>query len=93
VSPTRLSLSLPPSPVTFLRAVARRVAAFLSGVVRKGWTDDLSVRFEIINGLPGLLVIGPSGLVQTTAFEIEDGVVKAIYVVRNPDKLKHLSPA
>jgi RNA polymerase sigma-70 factor (ECF subfamily) len=72
---------------------ADRVAAFLSGVVRKGWTDDLSVRFEIINGLPGLLVIGPSGLVQTTAFEIEDGVVKAIYVVRNPDKLKHLTPA
>jgi RNA polymerase sigma-70 factor (ECF subfamily) len=72
---------------------AGRVAAFLSGVVRKGWTDDLSVRFEMINGLPGLLVIGPSGLVQTTAFEIEDGVVKAIYVVRNPDKLKHLTPA
>jgi RNA polymerase sigma-70 factor (ECF subfamily) len=72
---------------------ADRVAAFLSGVVRKGWTDDLSVRFEIINGLPGLLVIGPRGLVQTNAFEIEDGVVKAIYVVRNPDKLKHLTPA
>jgi RNA polymerase sigma-70 factor (ECF subfamily) len=72
---------------------ADRVAAFLSGAVRKGWTDDLSVRFEMINGLPGLLVIGPRGLVQTTAFEIEDGVVKAIYVVRNPDKLKHLTPA
>lgn len=72
---------------------ADRVAAFLAGVVRKGWTDDLSVRFEIINGLPGLLVIGPGGLVQTNAFEIEDGVVKAIYVVRNPDKLKHLTPA
>jgi RNA polymerase sigma-70 factor (ECF subfamily) len=72
---------------------ADRVAAFLSGVVRKGWTDDLSVRLEMINGLPGLLVIGPRGLVQTTAFEIEDGVVKAIYVVRNPDKLKHLTPA
>jgi RNA polymerase sigma-70 factor (ECF subfamily) len=72
---------------------ADHVAAFLSGVVRKGWTDDLSVRFEIINGLPGLLVIGPSGLVQTNAFEIEDGVVKAIYVVRNPDKLKHLTLA
>lgn len=70
-----------------------RVAAFLSGVVRKGWTDDLSVRFQIINGLPGLLVIGPRGLVQTNAFEIEDGIVKAIYVVRSPDKLRHLTPA
>jgi RNA polymerase sigma-70 factor, ECF subfamily len=70
---------------------ADRVAAFLAGAVRKGWTDDLSVRFDMVNGLPGLLVSGPGGLVQTNAFEIEDGAIKAIYVVRNPDKLKHLA--
>jgi RNA polymerase sigma-70 factor (ECF subfamily) len=69
---------------------ADRVAAFLAGAVRKGWTDDMTVRFDTINGLPGLIVSGPHGLVQTTAFEIEADVVKAIYVVRNPDKLRHL---
>jgi RNA polymerase sigma-70 factor, ECF subfamily len=70
---------------------ADRVAAFLAGVVRKGWTDEMSVRLDTINGLPGLIMSGPSGLVQTNAFEIEDGLVKAIYVVRNPDKLRHLA--
>jgi RNA polymerase sigma-70 factor (ECF subfamily) len=70
---------------------ADRVAAFVSGVVRKGWTDDLSVRFDTLNGLPGLLMSGRGGLVQTNAFEIEDGMIKAIYVVRNPDKLRHLA--
>jgi RNA polymerase sigma-70 factor (ECF subfamily) len=70
---------------------ADRVAAFLVGVVRKGWTDDMTVRFDIINGLPGLIVAGARGLVQTNAFEIEGERVKAIYVVRNPDKLKHLT--
>jgi RNA polymerase sigma-70 factor (ECF subfamily) len=50
----------------------------------------LTVRFDTINGLPGLLVSGRHGLVQTNAFEIEGDVVKAIYVVRNPDKLRHL---
>jgi RNA polymerase sigma-70 factor, ECF subfamily len=70
---------------------ADHVAGFLAGVVRKGWTDEMSVRFETINGLPGLIMSGPSGLVQTTAFEMEDGLVKAIYVVRNPDKLRHLA--
>ena len=70
---------------------AERVAAFLAGAVRKGWTDDLTVRFDTINGLPGLIVSGPNGLVQTIAFEIEGDVVKAIYVVRNPDKLRHLA--
>jgi RNA polymerase sigma-70 factor (ECF subfamily) len=70
---------------------ADRVAAFLAGVVHKGWTDEMSVRLDTINGLPGLIMSGPSGLVQTNAFEIEDGLVKAIYVVRNPDKLRHLA--
>jgi RNA polymerase sigma-70 factor (ECF subfamily) len=69
---------------------AGRVAAFLAGVVRKGWTDEMTVRFDTINGLPGLIVSGPHGLVQTNAFEIEGDVVRAIYVVRNPDKLRHL---
>jgi RNA polymerase sigma-70 factor (ECF subfamily) len=72
---------------------ADRVAAFLAGAVRKGWTDELSVRIDTINGLPGLIASGPAGLIQTSAFEIEGDVVKAIYAVRNPDKLKHLTPA
>jgi RNA polymerase sigma-70 factor (ECF subfamily) len=70
---------------------ADHVAAFLAGVIRKGWTDEMTVRFDTINGLPGLIVTGPRGLVQTNAFEIEGDVVKAIYVVRNPDKLRHLA--
>ena len=72
---------------------ADRVAAFLVGVVRKGWTDDLTFRLDTINGLPGLIVSRAGALVQTTAFEVEGDVVKAIYVVRNPDKLRHLAPA
>lgn len=70
---------------------ADRVAAFLVGVIRKGWTDDTTVRFDTVNDLPGLIVSTSAGLMQTNAFEIEDGVIKAIYVVRNPDKLRHLA--
>jgi RNA polymerase sigma-70 factor (ECF subfamily) len=70
---------------------ADRVARFLAGTVRKGLTDDMSVRFEMVNGLPGLFIVNPNGLVQTTAFEFEGDVVTAIYVVRNPDKLRHLT--
>ena len=70
---------------------AQRVAAFLAGVTRKGWTSDVTFRFDTINGLPGLIVSGSAGLVQTTAFELEGDAVKAIYIVRNPDKLRHLA--
>jgi RNA polymerase sigma-70 factor (ECF subfamily) len=69
---------------------ADHAARFLAGATRKGWRDDFTVRFATINSLPGVIVDGPEGPVQTAAFEIEGGVIKAIYVVRNPDKLRHL---
>jgi RNA polymerase sigma-70 factor (ECF subfamily) len=48
------------------------------------------VRAGFINGLPGLITMEADGEIQTTALEIEDGKIVAIYVVRNPDKLRHL---
>ncbi|MEZ5417156.1 MAG: RNA polymerase sigma factor SigJ [Vicinamibacterales bacterium] len=69
----------------------QRVAAYLTGVVRKGRTAEMSVRFETINLLPGLVVLGPEGLVQTMAFELAGDRIAAIYIVRNPDKLAHLT--
>jgi RNA polymerase sigma-70 factor (ECF subfamily) len=68
-----------------------RVAAFLAGVVKKGWTDNLRVELDTINGLPGLIVSGPDGIIQTTAFEFDGDLITTLYVVRNPDKLKHLA--
>ena len=70
---------------------ADRASRFLVGATRKGWRDDYTLRFATINGLPGIIADGPEGPVQTTAFEIEDGVVRTLYVVRNPDKLRHLT--
>jgi RNA polymerase sigma-70 factor (ECF subfamily) len=48
------------------------------------------VRAGFVNGLPGFITLEADGELQTTALEIEDGKITAIYVVRNPDKLKHL---
>jgi RNA polymerase sigma-70 factor (ECF subfamily) len=76
---------------------ADRVAQFLVGATRKHpgawWREDFTLRFAAINGLPGLIVDAPEGPVQTAAFEIEGDVIRALYVVRNPDKLRHLATA
>jgi RNA polymerase sigma-70 factor, ECF subfamily len=48
------------------------------------------VRYGFINGLPGFVTIEQDDTLQTTALQIEDGKVVAIYVMRNPDKLRHL---
>jgi RNA polymerase sigma-70 factor (ECF subfamily) len=74
---------------------ADRAARFLVDVTRKRpgawWSEDFRVRFAAINGLPGVIVEGPEGPVQTSAFEIEGDLVRALYVVRNSDKLRHLA--
>jgi RNA polymerase sigma-70 factor (ECF subfamily) len=48
------------------------------------------MRASFVNGLPGFVTLEADGELQTTAFEIEDGKIVAIYIVRNPDKLRHL---
>jgi RNA polymerase sigma-70 factor (ECF subfamily) len=57
------------------------------------WREDFRNRFAMINGLPGVVVDSNHGPVQTSAIEIEGDVIRAIYVVRNPDKLRHLASA
>ena len=48
------------------------------------------VRTGFVNGLPGFVTMEADGEIQTTALEIEDGRIAAIYITRNPDKLRHL---
>ena len=70
---------------------ADRSAQFLVGAARKGWRDDFTLRFATINGLPGVIVDGPDGPVQTAAFDFDGDRIQVLYVVRNPDKLRHLA--
>jgi RNA polymerase sigma-70 factor (ECF subfamily) len=67
------------------------VARFFAGVASKVPVTGLTWRHEIVDGLPGIVVIDNGEVMHTMAFEIDDGKITAIYVVRNPDKLKHVS--
>lgn len=55
-----------------------------------GKNPSTILRTCMINGLPGFVTREADGEVQTTALDIEDGKVTAIYIMRNPDKLRHL---
>ena len=67
------------------------VARFFSRVARAPLGPGV-VREARINGLAGYVTRYADGTLQTTAFEIEDGLITAIHVVRNPDKLVHVPP-
>ena len=72
---------------------SNRIARFIIGVGPKGLSEGTTLRFGPVNDLPGLIAHSPDGYVQTVAFEIEDNRIRTIYSVRNPDKLRHLTPA
>jgi RNA polymerase sigma-70 factor (ECF subfamily) len=69
-------------------AAVMKVHEYLAEFFRKNGSQ--LVRAGFVNGLPGFLTLEADGELQTTALDIEDGKIAAIYVVRNPDKLRHL---
>ncbi|MFB9462280.1 RNA polymerase sigma-70 factor [Streptomyces cinereospinus] len=71
---------------------AGHVGRFLAGAARKG-IAEMSNRFLELNGGPALLVL--SGGQPDSVFQLDvcDGRIQAVYVVRNPDKLRSLSTA
>nr|WP_210331093.1 sigma-70 family RNA polymerase sigma factor [Microvirga terrestris] len=70
----------------------RRVAGLFLGVARKSAGQLPPVLYKgPINGLPGFVTLEQDGMVQTTALDIEGGRIVGVYIVRNPEKLRHLA--
>jgi RNA polymerase sigma-70 factor (ECF subfamily) len=72
-----------------------KLVRFFAGALRhraekRGDSEFGELERAQINGLPGFVIHNPDGI-ETVAFEIVDGRIAAIYAVRNPDKLRHLS--
>ena len=67
---------------------ADRIAEFVIDVVGKLRWSESDPQLVTINGAPGLLLRHPIAGNGTYSFDIADGRIRAIYVVRNPDKLR-----
>lgn len=81
-------VSASPLPVIGLEAVLARHAALAHDF---GETPSRLIRYALIDGLPGFVTVEAGGIVQTTALQIDDGRIVAIYVTRNPDKLQRVA--
>ena len=75
-----------------IRGIDRALRLF-AGLRRKAVVPPRLLRVATINGLPGFISLERGGLLQTTALDIRDGRIAAIYIVRNPDKLGHVAAA
>ncbi|WP_309093806.1 RNA polymerase sigma-70 factor [Streptomyces sp.] len=69
---------------------ADKVGRFLVGAARKG-LHDFSVRFLEVNGGPAVLVLSGDKPDSVFQLDVADGRIQAVYVVRNPDKLRSLA--
>lgn len=63
-----------------------------AGLARKaGYAKPPVLYRGLINGLPGFITIEKGDTLQSTALDIDEGLIRAIYIVRNPQKLSHLN--
>lgn len=70
-----------------------KVTRFVFGVAGKKQAEgaEIAVRSEAINGRPGLLIEIDGALEQAILIETENGLVRRLFFVRNPDKLARLA--
>lgn len=71
---------------------ADKISRFFHGLARKSSSSGPRwVKPVMVNGLPGWLTIERDGLPQVMTLEITGDRIEALYMVRNPDKLRHLA--
>jgi RNA polymerase sigma-70 factor (ECF subfamily) len=69
-----------------------KIVRFFEGVTRGGGLMPAAVQQVRVNGLPGFVTVDRDGNIDTVVtIDIRDGQIAAIYAVRNPDKLAHVS--
>ena len=66
-----------------------RVTRFLLGVSRK-FGGGFERRLTQLNGRPAVLVFADGVLITVTTVDVEDGRIRALHIVRNPEKLRHV---
>jgi RNA polymerase sigma-70 factor (ECF subfamily) len=73
-----------------IHGIAKMLRLF-AGMARKYASPPELLRLATIDGLPGYVSIDRGDFLQTTALEVREGRIAAIYITRNPDKLRHVA--
>ena len=72
---------------------ADKIARFFIGIAAKNAGHDMRIEPAMINGAFGALLYLDGELDNTMSMAIDGEKIAAIYIVRNPDKLRHLPAA
>jgi RNA polymerase sigma-70 factor (ECF subfamily) len=68
---------------------AEKIARFFIGIAAKNAGHDMRIESAMINGAAGALLYLDGELDNTMSMVLDGDKIAAIYIVRNPDKLRH----
>lgn len=69
---------------------AHKIARFFAGIAAKEGGGYGQVQTMYLNDMPSVVIMEADGMPRTISLDIQDGKIAAIYIVRNPDKLRHI---
>ncbi len=82
------------APAALRPVVGRdKVVRLIRGLSAKGLSTIREVRSAQINGIPGFILERNNGELAAVAFDFRDGRIANIYLMLNPEKLRHLTAA
>lgn len=71
---------------------ADHVARLLIGATQKFGSKTQVLRHARVNGLPGSVSFEGDSAIRVMAFGVRGGRIQSLFIVTNPDKLRHLHP-
>ncbi|MEN3213955.1 sigma-70 family RNA polymerase sigma factor [Methylorubrum populi] len=77
-----------PKPLIGIDAVLERHANMARDFIN---SPSHILRYTVIDGLPGFITVEAGSILQTTALNMQKGLIIAIYVMRNPDKMRWIT--
>jgi RNA polymerase sigma-70 factor (ECF subfamily) len=79
-----------PAALNLIHGAEKAARMFARLAAKKGAAPPVLYRGRI-NGAPGFVTLEPDGLPQATVLEVAEGRIRAVYIIRNPEKLAALA--
>ena len=72
---------------------AEAISRLIIGAAAKFGSPTQVLRHLPVNGLPGTIAWENDRVIRVIVFGIQEGKIQSVFIITNPDKLRHLTPA
>jgi RNA polymerase sigma-70 factor (ECF subfamily) len=72
---------------------AEAISRLIIGAAAKFGSPTQVLRHLPVNGLPGTIAWENNRVIRVIVFGIQEGKIQSVFIITNPDKLRHLTPA